>query len=225
MLDQQAVVVWQGNYKPFGEVDVVVNNLDQHFRFPGQIFDIESGLHYNWNRYYNPETGRYISPDPIGLDGGLNLYAYVDNDPINSVDLWGLQSSAACVFNPANAALCAEIFGSGVILVVWIPVAQDFGKYLSDELIDSITDVLNIDPGGDNGCKDPCKGRRDQLIEHKEKLTRYLINPFSMDNKGFLSNRTDLHERIFTGRLKNIIKQIRNFKKQVDECEREHGMK
>ena len=47
-------------------------------------------MHYNWNRYYDPATGRYISPDPIGLDGGLNHYAYMENDPVNWSDPWGL---------------------------------------------------------------------------------------------------------------------------------------
>ena len=58
----------------------------------GWYFDTETGLHYNWNRNYDPETGRYLSPDPIGLDGGLNLYAYEENDPVNWVDPWGLFS-------------------------------------------------------------------------------------------------------------------------------------
>jgi len=44
----------------------------------------------SWHRFYDPDTGRYISADPIGLDGGMNLYAYVSNDPVNWVDPWGL---------------------------------------------------------------------------------------------------------------------------------------
>ncbi len=44
----------------------------------------------SWHRYYDPETGRYISADPIGLAGGINLYGYTGNDPVNWIDPWGL---------------------------------------------------------------------------------------------------------------------------------------
>ncbi len=53
-------------------------------------YDSETGLHYNMNRYYDPDTGRYITSDPAGLRASLNTYAYVDADPINSIDPSGL---------------------------------------------------------------------------------------------------------------------------------------
>jgi RHS repeat-associated protein len=59
--------------------------------YPGQYFDTETGYHYNYHRYYDPKTGRYLTPDPIGLAGGSN--PYVGADPVNAVDPWGLFES------------------------------------------------------------------------------------------------------------------------------------
>ncbi|WP_301336277.1 RHS repeat-associated core domain-containing protein, partial [Pseudomonas fluorescens] len=66
--------------------------LNQPLRFQGQYFDGESGLHYNRHRYYDPRLGRYLTPDPIKLAGGLNQYQYVPN-PTGWVDPLGLNSN------------------------------------------------------------------------------------------------------------------------------------
>ena len=83
-------VVWDPRYSSFGELLSSKHPFGSLHRFPGQVFDEETGLHYNIHRYYSPRYGRYISEDPIGLNSGFNLYSYSDNDPINSIDPFGL---------------------------------------------------------------------------------------------------------------------------------------
>ncbi|MDO9160954.1 MAG: RHS repeat-associated core domain-containing protein, partial [Methylococcaceae bacterium] len=60
--------------------------FEYNLRFPGQYYDQETSLHYNYFRDYDPSTGRYIASDPIGLKGGLNTYIYANNNPINLID-------------------------------------------------------------------------------------------------------------------------------------------
>jgi RHS repeat-associated protein len=73
---QAGNTVWQWLDKPFGDVPIDQDPdgngvaFEYNLRFPGQYFDTETGLHYNYHRYYDPRTGRYITSDPIGLEGG-----------------------------------------------------------------------------------------------------------------------------------------------------------
>ena len=79
----------------------------------GQYYDGETGLHYNYHRYFDPRTGRYLTPDPIGLDGGINLYTYVENDPVNWVDPYGLFLDSTGAYTGA-ATIAAETTGVSV---------------------------------------------------------------------------------------------------------------
>ncbi|RWX50338.1 RHS repeat-associated core domain-containing protein [Candidatus Electrothrix marina] len=93
--DDLGSVVWKAEYLPFGNVNISVAQIENNLRFPGQYYDAETGLHYNWNRYYDPETGRYIAADPIGLGGGINLYRYANSNPANWYDFDGLTAASA----------------------------------------------------------------------------------------------------------------------------------
>jgi len=78
-----------GNHRP--EVNLVgLLAVKFNLRFPGQYRDAETGLFYNYFRDYDPQTGRYVQSDPIGLAGGLNTFAYVGSNPLRRVDPMGL---------------------------------------------------------------------------------------------------------------------------------------
>ncbi|WP_394324900.1 RHS repeat-associated core domain-containing protein [Pseudomonas chlororaphis] len=83
-------IMWSAKYRAYGNLAALdVSEIDNPLRFQGQYFDTETGLHYNRHRYYNPSSGRFLTPDPIKLAGGLNNYKYVNN-PTGRVDPLGL---------------------------------------------------------------------------------------------------------------------------------------
>ena len=110
LANAQGQVIWQASYKTWGstvaeewEVKTLagspIHKLDegdspakadqqQNLRFQGQYLDRDTGLHYNTFRYYDPDVGRFICPDPIGLAGGINLGSYSPN-PLMWIDPWG----------------------------------------------------------------------------------------------------------------------------------------
>jgi len=89
MVDGSGSVVWEATYVAFGKATVGDGaTIEDNLRFPGQYFDGETGLHYNWFRYYSAETGKYFQPDP--LFDQLNLFSYSRNTPTMAIDPWGL---------------------------------------------------------------------------------------------------------------------------------------
>jgi RHS repeat-associated protein len=92
------------------------------WRYPGQYEDAETGLYYNRFRYYDPEAGRYVSPDPIGLDGGLAIYGYV-RDPFGWIDPLGLSCGPSKA--KAGAYYEAEIDAAGKLRLLSGPLSLD----------------------------------------------------------------------------------------------------
>jgi RHS repeat-associated protein len=94
-------IVWQAETRAFGQAHVsfaaVRGENDRPFvmnlRLAGQVFDPETKLHYNYLRDYDPQLGRYTTPDPIGVGGGFNPYSYVSNSPLINIDPLGLYQS------------------------------------------------------------------------------------------------------------------------------------
>jgi RHS repeat-associated protein len=104
----QGQVVWRWEGEPFGnsppdENPSGLGTFSLNLRFPGQYLDQESNLHYNYYRDYDPLTGRYVESDPIGLDGGINPYAYVGSSPLSNADQLGLMGRGGIPSSVARA--------------------------------------------------------------------------------------------------------------------------
>lgn len=86
MLDNAGNIVWAAKYSVFGKAHIALNTAENNLRFPGQYFDAETGLHHNFMRDYDPELGRYIEYDSIGLIAGINAYSYAYQNPKAAYD-------------------------------------------------------------------------------------------------------------------------------------------
>ena len=162
------------NQDPDGNGTAFILNL----RLPGQYYDAETGLNYNYFRDYEPATGRYVESDPIGLKGGPNTYAYVRGNPLRRVDSMGLDDTV-CMYNPASCGMSpppdASYFGGEVFYVpypgrpgggsgvTWLECTDDCGKkhtYKYKKICTSLFTGIGISfgrVGGMSGanCKDP----------------------------------------------------------------------
>jgi RHS repeat-associated protein len=131
-------VSWRWEGEAFGGSDDQGVQTKINLRFPGQYFDQETGEHYNWNRYYRPGTGRYLTSDPIGLNGGGNTYGYVTGNSIGSYDsyglfgmddVWGGLYTVTGGWEPSQSTIDVSAgFGDGVSTVL------SFGTYSTNDL-------------------------------------------------------------------------------------------
>ena len=115
-------------YSPFGESSDP-DALGNPYRYTGRRLDAETGLYYYRARYYDPVAGRFLQADPAGLVDGLNLYAYVRNDPLNFVDPFGLDSQYSIGVG-GTAAFFVLGAGSSFSIGINVPdTLTDFGGY------------------------------------------------------------------------------------------------
>ena len=115
------VKVWEASYLPFGGVHASTGGID--LRFPGQWFQLESGLHQNWMRDYDPTTGRYIQADPLGLVDGASVYGYARQNPGRYVDPRGELAFLIPLIptviggSGAGASLTGVLVGAGILIM------------------------------------------------------------------------------------------------------------
>jgi RHS repeat-associated protein len=105
VVDKNNAIRWRWMAEPFGTTAPENNPsslgaFTQNLRFPGQYADSESGLSYNYFRDYDASIGRYVQSDPIGLQGGINTYSYVGENPLSYMDPRGLDNPGMGPYGP-----------------------------------------------------------------------------------------------------------------------------
>ena len=153
MTDSSGTVVWSADYKPFGEATVTISTITNNLRFPGQYYDAETGLNYNYYRDYNPTIGRYIEADRIGLLGGINLFVYAGSNSVNYGDPLGLNTIAigagiGTLIEPGLGTAIGAAIGAGVAVGTAVAIYSRGHN-------DPITGLAPVDPGRD--CDKKCK--------------------------------------------------------------------
>jgi RHS repeat-associated protein len=157
MTDAAKSTVWQAIWKPWGEVHSLSGTLTQNLRFPGQYFQIETGLHYNHHRTYDPVTGRYTQPDPLRFVDGPSVYAYARSSPFIVTDRDGRcpMCLAAAPYVSAGLAAAGDALVAaggvitGAILGDYLMNAQRGKQNISNEYV---REVQNLG----SQCPDPC---------------------------------------------------------------------
>jgi len=145
MSDDRGDDVWRATYTPFGEIQVVQEDVVLPLRFPGQYGDAETGLNYNYYRYFDTESGRYLSSDPTGVQAGLNTYGYVGGNPLSSIDPLGLDAIVIAFPDyrptlpadwPGGGSRPFEVGHGGILLfdeVTGLTRYYEFGRYTNLE--------------------------------------------------------------------------------------------
>ena len=113
LVKQNGAVVWSASYTAFGQASIEVEAVVNYLRFPGQYFDAETGLHYNWVRYYETQVGRFLQPDLLREENFS--YIYTENNPVIKFDPLGLKET--CTWHTSKAG-AGKPFGCALPLVV-----------------------------------------------------------------------------------------------------------
>jgi RHS repeat-associated protein len=159
IIDDTQVVVATYRYDVFGNLKVASSSLDQPFRFSTKRHFADLGLNYYGYRYYAPSIGRWMSLDPLGEAGGLNLYGFVQNDPVNWIDPYGLTITTLPF--PGIPVPPPALIGIGIGFWIWDQVIDPYLEARSKRKKTDppwVDDYKQHNPGKDpNGRCKPCK--------------------------------------------------------------------
>ena len=216
-------VVNQYAYLPFGEGQTTSETVANPLRFAGRELDGSSGLYYNNARWYDPSLHRFVSEDPIGTDGGMNLYSYVENDPVNSADPSGLMG---CTRRGSRGV--ADILGVRVV-GPWIhngPWQCDYWGMPVQDYRDLRTEYARICTWSWH-----CPGEQDPWAEHSScRLAHCELRPPSpperkmvVDRLNTLRTEDDFCRRVSAAGLDMANRQLGIFDNNASYLERRNG--
>ncbi|WP_249820634.1 RHS repeat-associated core domain-containing protein, partial [Escherichia coli] len=154
MTDSDGRIVWETGYQVWGNTiqEKDHGRVEQNLRYQGQYLDRETGLHYNLHRYYDPDVGRFMVTDPIGLAGGINLYAYAPN-PLGWIDPLGLKCSPEQLAKNRKAGALHEVNTTAAL-------KAKYGQ-------NAVHEQVYIRPLDANGKPVNYRVRLDNVIEHQ----------------------------------------------------------
>ena len=201
IINQNGQIVVQYSYTSYGVCSISGNTSlgnENPFRYKGYYYDVETSLYYLNTRYYDPEIGRFISPDSVDyLDpttiNGLNLYAYCGNDPVNYADpsghwietvfdLFSLGASVVeVIINPANPWAWAGLVGDAVDLLPFVTGvgegirATKMVKY-ADDVIDASYDTIKFVKAADMVDDFSDAGRMLDNFEHVDDYYKFTVS-------------------------------------------------
>ena len=229
MTDASGTVHARYNYDPFGARSantITTSAVESDFGFTGDYYNATVGLDLTLYRAYNPVLGRWINRDPIGEKGGMKLFGYAGNNPINLTDPLGTVAGVddAAEVGAWSAGEVAGAVTAGALAIDAMRQESQTGQALK-ELLNRLAAIKTAAPTGT--CqKDPCQGLLNQMLEHMQKLDDYTSNPDGFDNLGYLKNAAtpQIRQSIIDGRINNLKNQIQNFKDQYNACRAVHGL-
>ncbi|PAU55414.1 sugar-binding protein, partial [Pseudomonas sp. PIC25] len=223
--DANQRLLWSWNSDAFGvgpanpDVDGDGIITDIPLRFPGQLYDAHSALHYNYFRDYDPETGRYVESDPIGLKGGLNTYGYAYQNPINNFDpdgrlVWFLGLGALGTGTTATAG--TGFWATGALLGGAVLTSTISGSTPTDS-----STTTEASPGSaaekarerkeySRICKSPIPPSGDQCIDARANLERL---------RQCLTLRENFSKKWFNDNDAGHITEINNTRKAIENLE------